>query len=488
VRTGARAADGPPDGSNRPSHRQLQRGVGQGEKFAARDTATYTPRPMTFIAALGGLSLLLACGFALRLAVPLLGRLMLPVALVGGFIGLAAGPFGLHLVPTQVMATWTTLPSLLINIVFACLFLGAPVPSFSAVARTAGPLVRFSLVNAVGQYVVGLLLTWALLTPVFGVPALFSCLIEVGFSGGHGSASAMTAVYANLGFPAGGPLGQASATIGLITGVVGGVVLIQWGARTGQARALGHEGLRFDDGSGLIPVDARRPIAIGTVNANTIEPFTLHVAVAMLAVMVGWALQTGIARLHPALESVPLFPLAMIGGMLLQTIADRTGAGTWLDRGTFQRLTGLSLDLLVVAAVASMRLDLFLQNVAPFAILMVAAIAWCVGTFVWLAPRMLTEDWFEQAIVVYGTQTGVAAVGLMLLRIADPHHRTTAAQAFAARSMVISPLLGGGLITATMPLMVLHLGVVPMLAASTVVMIGAWAWPMLFSRGRAHAA
>ena len=440
---------------------------------------------MTFIAALGGLSVLLACGFALRLAVPLLGRLMLPVALLAGFIGLAAGPFGLRLVPASVMTTWTTLPGILINVVFACLFLGAPVPSFRAVARTAGPLVRFSVFSAIGQFAVGLLLTWALLTPVFGVHPLFSCLIEVGFSGGQGSASAMGPVYANLGFLAGGALGQASATIGIITGVVGGLLLIQWGARMGHTRALGEDDLRLDAASGLIPVESRRPIAFGTVNANTIEPFTLHVAVAMLAVMVGWGLQTALARVHPVLESVPVFPLAMIGGMLLQSIADRTGAAQWLDRGTFQRLTGLSLDLLVAAAVASMRLDLLLQNVAPFAILMVAAIVWCVATFIWLAPRMLKEDWFEQAIVTYGTLTGVSAVGLMLLRIADPHQRTTAAQAFAARSMVISPLLGGGIITATMPLMIVQFGVLPMLAVSTVVMLVAWAWPTFFS---SHAA
>ena len=196
----------------------------------------------------------------------------------------------------------------------------------------------------------------------------------------------------------------------------------------------------------------------------------------------------GLSLLHPALESFPLFPLAMIGGMVLQHLADRTGAAAWLDRGTFQRLTGLSLDLLVTAAIATMRLDLFAQNVAPFSILMVAGIAWCVASFIWLAPRMLPIDWFEQGIVVYGTQTGVAAVGLMLLRIADPHNRTTAAQAFAARSMIISPLLGGGLVTATMPLLIVQFGVLPMLTAVTLITLGAWWWPRLFTRRGARSA
>jgi ESS family glutamate:Na+ symporter len=163
--------------------------------------------------------------------------------------------------------------------------------------------------------------------------------------------------------------------------------------------------------------------------------------------------------------------------MLIQTAIDRAGIGHWFDRATYQRLMGLALDLLVTAAVASMRLDLFVQNVAPFSILMIAAIVWCVASFLWIAPRMLPVDWFEQGLVVYGTQTGVAAVGLMLLRIADPLNRTTAAQAFAARSIVISPLLGGGLVTATMPLLVLQFGMGPMLAASTAVTLAAWAWP-----------
>ncbi len=436
---------------------------------------------MTFLAAVGGLSVLLACGLALRLAIPVLGALMLPAALLGGFVGLAAGPYGLGLVPDAVTTMWASLPGMLISIVFACLFLGAPVPSLGAVARTAGPLVRFSLVNAIGQYVIGLALTWLVLGPVFGVHALFACLIEVGFSGGHGSASAMTSVYAGLGFPAGGPLGQMSATIGILAGVLGGVALIQWAVRHGYARAVDARGIRVESRSGLLAPEARRPVAVGTVSASVIEPFALHVAVAMIAVLIGWALLALLQRIHPAFDSFPLFPLAMIGGMALQQIVDRAGASAWLDRATFQRITGLALDFLVAAAVASMRLDLFVQNIVPFSILMVAAIAWCVGSVVWLAPRMLPDDWFEQAIVTYGTLTGVAAVGLMLLRIADPHQRTSAAPAFAARSMVISPLLGGGLVTATMPMLIVQFGVVPMLAVTTAAMLAAWLWPASLS-------
>ena len=432
---------------------------------------------MLMMLALAGLGLLVALGFALRLAVPALGRLLLPVSLIGGAIGLAAGPHGLGLVPRDVLAQWTSLPAPLIAIVFACLFLGAPVPSLAAVGRTAGPLVRFSVLNAVGQYVVGFALTWLVLGPLFGTPAIFGCLIEVGFSGGHGTASAMAPVFTDLGFPAGAVLGQMAATVGLVVGVVGGVWLIQWGARRGHTHVLPRGALAVSDSSGLLPAGARPSIATGTVSPVVIEPFTLHVAAIGLALLAGTALLEALRNVHPMFDAFPLFPLAMLGGMAVQSASVRLGIDGWFDRASFQRLSGLALDLLVTSAVASMRLDLFAQHLAPFVLLMVVAIVWCVASFVWLAPRLLPEDWFEQGLVVYGTQTGVAAVGLMLLRIADPEQQTTAARAFAARSVVISPLLGGGLLTAAMPLLVTQFGLAPLLAAVTVVTAGAWFWP-----------
>jgi len=433
---------------------------------------------MTVLLALGGLGLLLVSGLLLWLGIPLLRRLALPVSLVGGFVGLAAGPFGLDLVPRDIFAVWTALPSVLINFVFAGLFLGVAVPSLATIVRLGGPLVRFSVVGALGQYIVGLLLTGVVLGPLFGTPALFACLIEVGFSGGHGTAGAMTSVFMDLGFPAGGPLGQMSATVGLITGVVGGVALIQRAVRRGDTTIRSNA----DEGTtsvvaGLIPAASRRPIAMGTITGDVLEPLALHVAIVSLAALAGWVMLLGVRAIHPALGGFPLFPLAMIGGMLIQGTADRLGAAAYFDRATFQRLTGLCLDLLVTAAIASMQLDLFLQNLVPFTLLMLAGIVWCVASFLVLAPRMLREFWFEQGLVVYGTQTGVAAVGLMLLRIVDPHNRTTAAQAFAARSMVISPLLGGGLVTATMPLMLQQFGLWPMLAAVTATTLLFYFWP-----------
>lgn len=434
---------------------------------------------MTFVLALGGLSLLLLAGLGLRIRWGLLRRLLLPVPVIGGFVGLALGPYALDLVPADVVSVWASLPAILINFVFAALFLGLAIPRPGALARRGGPLFRFGVLTSLGQYGVALVLTAALLEPVFGTPVLFACLLEVGFTGGHGTAAAMASVFSDLGFEAGGALGQMSATVGIVVAVVGGMALIQHGARRGYTSELridpsGRDG---DTAREFLPPEERRSIATGTIDGSALEPFTYHVAVTAVGVLVGWVLLQGIRALHGSMAGFPLFPLAMVGGMMVQGVADRTGIARSFDRPTFERILGLSLDLLVVAAIASLRLDLFLQNVIPFTLLMLVGIAWVAFAFLVLAPRTLPSHWFEQAITEYGMQTGVTAVGLMLLRVVDPHTRTPAAQAFAAKQMVFAVLFGGGLVTATVPLLLRGFGLGPVLAGTTGLLLLTWFWP-----------
>ncbi len=434
---------------------------------------------MDFIVALGGLSGLLIAGLFLRSKSRPLRRLLLPVAVIGGFIGLAFGPYALDFVPPTTIAVWASLPGVLINFVFAALFLGVTIPSTGTLVHLAGALGRFSAIVSLGQYVVGLALTWLVLSPLFGTPDLFACILEVGFAGGHGTAAAMAPVFEDLGFDAGGALGQMSATVGIVVAVVTGIALIQFGVRNEHTTQISPDSGKsvVSDEVALLTPEERHPLGLATVRVGALDSLTLHVAVAGIAVLIGWTMQQGVRAIHPALSGFPLFPLAMIGGILIQWIAYRTGAARYFDRATFERILGLSLDLLIVAAIASLRLDLFLQNVVPFSLLMLVGIAWTVGAFLVIAPRMIDSYWFEQSIAEYGTATGVTAIGLMLLRIVDPENKTPAAQAFAARAIFISPLLGGGLVTATVPLLIRGFGVLPILAGAAGLSLVLFLWP-----------
>lgn len=71
-------------------------------------------------------------------------------------------------------------------------------------------------------------------------------------------------------------------------------------------------------------------------------------------------------------------------------------------------------------------------------------------------------------------QSGVTAIGLLLLRLVDPHYRTDTATAFGFKQMIYEPFLGGGLITALAPFLILQLGIVPSLLVACGFMLLFW--------------
>jgi ESS family glutamate:Na+ symporter len=66
----------------------------------------------------------------------------------------------------------------------------------------------------------------------------------------------------------------------------------------------------------------------------------------------------------------------------------------------------------------------------------------------------LPGAWFERGITEYGMQTGVTALGLLLLRVADPQFETEAAESFGFKQIIYEPMMGGGFITASAPILI----------------------------------
>lgn len=403
------------------------------------------------------LGVFLLLGKALRVAVRPFQALFLPASILGGFIALLCGPYLLDLLPAWVVASWTPLPGLLINFVFACLFLGVALPGARALWSRGGAQLCFGMVIGLGQYAVALLVTVLFLTPFFKVPAVFACILEIGFSGGHGTAAGMNEVFQQVGFPAGSSLSQMSATVGIIIAVVGGILVINIVVRRGY-RTLAGIGAGRRVRSGLLEKNEGFPIARATVAPESVEPLAFHFALVALAVLLGWAMLGPVRGLHPLLRGFPLFPLAMIGGLAIQALATPLRLARYFDRDSFERILGFSLEMLVVAAIATIRLDLFVAHFWPFVILMAVGIAWLFFAMLVLAPRMFPQFWLERGITEFGMQSGVTAMGLLLLRLVDPLYDTGTAEAFGFKQMVYEPILGGGLLTAAAPFLIIEMG------------------------------
>ena len=404
--------------------------------------------------AMACLSLILAVGRAIgtRLQLRLWG---VPEALVAGLLGLLLAPAGLWpLLPPAVMDLWADLPLVLLTLVFGSLMLGKPLPQLEGLWRPVSGQVSLALVLAFGQYVVGGLAVLLVLQPWLGVSPVMACLIEVAYEGGHGSAAAMGPSYAALGFPGGQALGLAMATVGLLSStLVGGLVVVL--ARSRGWLLADAPGSAASESASAASGDSGGALAWAAA-------WAVNLALVGLAVLTGVGLLAGLRWLTSGLgdgvasvvDALPVFPLAIVGSLLVRLALERSGKAHWASSAVQGQVGTLSADLLITAATAGLDLALLKADWLPLTVLALGGLVWNLAVTLLLAPRLLPADWFERAVIEFGQATGVAASGLLLLRMADPEDRSDALPAFSIKQLMLQPFLAGGVVTVVAPLAV----------------------------------
>ncbi|MEL7493900.1 MAG: sodium:glutamate symporter, partial [Cyanobacteria bacterium J06554_11] len=366
-------------------------------------------------------------------------------------------------------------PGIFINIVFAALFLGEVIPSPKQIWRKAAPQVVFGQSLAWGQYVVGILVTLLILVPLFDANPISGALIEIGFEGGHGTAGGMAETFGQLGFEEGADLALGLATVGIVSGIITGTFLADW-ARKKQhiSVAIPEEVEQGPDIPELSHTDTeeqrarRRQLTQGLL----IDPLSLNFGFVGIAVVIGWLIQQGLVLIESLtwgatgftiMEYVPLFPMALVGGIIVQIIMVRLNLDALIIPRLTKNIAGMALDVVVVGALASISLQVIGGNLGIFLILSVAGIAWNVAFFLWFAPRLFPDYWFEKGIGDLGQSMGVTATGILLLRMVDPENRSGAFESFAYKQLFFEPIVGGGLFTAAAPALIVSLGLIPTL-------------------------
>ena len=408
------------------------------------------------------LCLLLGLGYWLRRRLVILQRLYLPASVIAGLLGLVV--LQTAELPSTVTAGWNKLPGLLINIVFACLFLGTTLPTISRVWKSSSRQLAYGQFVAWGQYAVGCFFVLLLLKPLFGLPDIFAGIMPVGFEGGHGTAGGMGPVFEGLGFPEMKDYALVCATGGIMGAIIVGMALVNWAVRKGYVEKKSAPRFDAEDLTGIIPGNRRPEAGKLTVSSDVIESLTLHLVFVGAAIFLGWLMKQGLLLVAAGMpeeggrifESFPLFPLCMLGGVMVQWLADRFDRHEHMDQGLMMRIQNCALDFLVVAAIATIRIDVVAKQWVPIVVLIAAGIAWNVLCLTVFARRAFRDAWFERGIAEMGQSMGVTATGLLLLRVVDPDYETEAAEAFAAKQLLHEPFMGGGLWTgAAIPLLAL---------------------------------
>ncbi len=441
--------------------------------------------------ALGGLPLLLLAGTVLGRGLGV-HRWGLPEALLAGGLGLLLGPRGpWPLFPEAVLQLWDGLPLILLTLVFGCLLVGKPIPRPGGLWRPLSAQVLLSLTLAFGQYLVGGVVVLWILGPWLGVSPVMACLIEVAYEGGHGSAAAMAPTYAALGVEGAEDLGLALATIGLLAStVVGGLVVLlgRWrgwvepppGARDPAAGALAGAGA---------PIAAPEPPPATGARLATLRAWAVNLALTGLAVAIGWGLLEGLRALAPragasvatVIDTFPVFPLALIGSLLVRVVLERTGRDGLASAAIQSRVSTLAADLLIAAATTCLDLSSLIHLWRPLLVLGVAGLLW--NLLVVLGPGrwMLPSPWFSRGLVDFGQSTGVAASGLLLLNLIDPNDGHDVLTPFSIKQLLLQPLVAGGVITVVAPLAVSRWGL-PAWTALCLALVVLWVGLALWLR------
>jgi len=410
-----------------------------------------------------GLSIGLFCFFGLILSLSRrlefavrLEQIGIPIALVAGGLGLLIGPYGrFPLLSEAVTDIWIQLPSPLLTLVFATLMLGRPIPKGREFWRPVASQSLVGLFLGFGQYLVGGIAVLLVLGPYLGVDPLMGCLIEVGFEGGHGAAAVMGNSFSKLGFPAGLDLGLAMATVGLLSSTVLGSFLVVVGRWRGWlvpdiSKDLDKKGDLEDSGNFL----------------HKLRTFFINLAFVGFAVLFGVLMLFALRRLAPLFGEIfqevlfvfPVFPLALLGSLLTRYFLEKIGKENLISELLQRDIGILATDLLITVATASVNLPLLLNDWMPLTILAITGLTWNLAGMFVFARLIFRKEWFERSIAEFGNATGVAASGVLLLRLSDPGNVTSTLPIFSTTRLFLQPLLSGGLVTVIAPIFVAKLG------------------------------
>ena len=153
-----------------------------------------------------------------------------------------------------------------------------------------------------------------------------------------------------------------------------------------------------------------------------------------------------------------------------------------VERRTVNDITGLSLDILIAAAIGTLSISTLGANIASILILTSLSVGWSVTGLLWLGPRFFTAHWFDRGIADYGQSQGNVATGFILAEMADPAHTTGAARGYGYTQLFYEPFLGGGILTALSVPLIFSVGSLTFGIASAAITTGLIIWGVIRNR------
>jgi ESS family glutamate:Na+ symporter len=417
-----------------------------------------TPFPFKPLLLFGFLSIMLLIGVLVRARVSFFQRFLFPSCLIGGLVGMILVNSGLIQVPTS---DFETFAYHFFNISFISIGLTRDLEKQKGSSRPGWGRIKgpswMALVQGVTlplQAVVGGLLI--MLFAVFGVRLFptFGFLSALGFNEGPGQALSVGKVWEGFGFEHAATIGLSFATIGFFFAFFVGVPLVNWGIRKGYS-AHGHVSLPKDLLRGIVAKGRKaEPAGELRLHSGNIETLAFQTALVGLVYVLTYAVLISLGKVLPA-DAAKIswgffFFFGLAVALIVKWLMGKLGVEYLIDPGIQRRLTGWSVDFLIVSTVASIQLMIVGRFLVPILVISLTNGVLTTLVAVYLGRRVWSYN-LERIAAIYGTVTGTVSCGLLLLRIADPEFKTPVAVEIGVMNVFALPVIAGYLVLLNAP-------------------------------------
>jgi len=407
-----------------------------------------------FMVQLGLLLLFLMLGNILRRVVPVFRKCLIPSALLGGalllIVDIICKQFGVILVDNRLMQVIT----------YHCLAIGFASMTLKTEKSThktnKAQVVEFGALQG-GCYMLqafvglGITLIMFFLTRYGDQIISYICglILPLAFGQGPGNALSWDINFTNTPaaqFAGNGSFGLSLASIGFVVASVLGVLYINIYKKRGELY------VRKSRPSDEV-VDQTNPDGDEIPDNESVDKFTLQAGFVALAYALSFGFMCLLGVISDFTNSIAWgfnFLWASLAAMLIKAVVGRLRRHNLMHRvyiNNYQmdRISGFSFDLMIVAGVAAIEINDIKNYILPVVVLSVVG---AIITYVYI--RMVSKECFkgfehELFLMCYGTMTGTASNGMILMKEIDPGLRTPTSSLYILSNfpamVMIAPLL-----------------------------------------------
>ncbi|MBP3437488.1 MAG: hypothetical protein J6K61_06260 [Clostridia bacterium] len=408
----------------------------------------------SFLVQLGLLLIFLLIGNILRNVVPFFRKCLIPSALIGGTLLLITDIIckqcGFVLVDNRIMQVITYHG---LGIGFAAMTLKT---ERTTVKAKKTQIVEFGALQGGGymlQAFVGLGITIVMFLFTQGgdnvISYICGLILPLAYGQGPGNALTWDINFSNMAstfFSGNGSFGLSLASIGFIVASIFGIIYINYYKRKGllvvrTLKGNGEEDANIYCEKNEIP------------DNESVDKFSIQMGFVVLAYALAFGFMCLLGIISKFTNSIAWgfnFMWAALAAILIKVVLNklkkrRLMTRSYINNYQMDRISGFFFDLMIVAGVAAIEINDIKNYIVPIIVLSVVG-----GIITYVYIRKVAKECFkgfehEFFLMCFGTLTGTASNGMILMKEVDPELRTPTASLYVLSNfpamVMIAPLL-----------------------------------------------